>query len=95
MAGTAGVHHMTPSVEPSDADEGFATIVARLGHLGERRSRRVALGASITVGTLSVLLLAFAFRWPWQALVSFVITFVIALGASLAVMTRGIHRRWK
>lgn len=82
-------------MEPSDADEAFATIVARLGHLGERRSRRVAVGVSITVGTVAVLLLAFAFRWPWQALISFVITFVIALGAGLAVMTRAMNRRWK
>ena len=86
---------MKPRVDPSDPDEAFASIVARIGHLGLRRSRRVALGVSTGAGTAAVLVLAFGLRWPWQAVVTFAVTFVIALGAGLAVMIGAMQRRWK
>ena len=77
-------------MEPSDPDEAFDSIVARLG---PPRPQRVVIGVTAAVGIASALVLGLGLHWEWSAVVVFAVMFVVALIAGLAVMNRAIHRR--
>ncbi|MCA1674357.1 MAG: hypothetical protein LC799_19935 [Actinobacteria bacterium] len=50
-------------MEPSDPDEAFDSIVARLGPLRPPRPQRVVIGVTAAVGIASALVLGLGLQW--------------------------------
>ena len=71
----------------------FAAIVDRVGDPERRRLFRTALavGSCLLVATAAVLV--FLLDWPWAAVVSFAITFVVGLATGLLLVERWLPAR--
>ena len=70
----------------------FAAIVDRLGD-PERRLRRAALATGVGGLVPMAVLLLFVLHWPWAAVVSFALTFVLGLAAGLLLVGRRVLGR--
>jgi hypothetical protein len=64
----------------------FAAIVDRLGDGRWLRRTGVAVGSGFLGVAVSVLLVVL--RWPWAAVVSFALTFVVGLATGLVLVAR-------
>jgi VIT1/CCC1 family predicted Fe2+/Mn2+ transporter len=64
----------------------FAAIVGRLGDPEQRRLRRAALATGVGGLVPLASLLLFVLRWPWAAVVSFALTFVLGLATGLLLV---------
>jgi hypothetical protein len=64
----------------------FAAIVDRLGDGRWLRRTGVALGSGFLAVAVPVLLVVL--RWPWAAVVSFALTFVVGLATGLVLVAR-------
>ena len=71
----------------------FAAIVDRLGDPERPRVVRAALAVGSCFLVAIAVVLLFVLDWPWAAVVSFAITFVVGLAAGLLLVGRRLHLR--
>ncbi|MFP5319728.1 MAG: hypothetical protein ACLGI2_15710, partial [Acidimicrobiia bacterium] len=71
----------------------FAAIVDRLRDPERRRLRRAALATGVVGLVPTAALLLFVLRWPWSAVVSFALTFVVGLATGLLLVGRSVMGR--
>ncbi|MFN2504651.1 MAG: hypothetical protein ABR540_10585 [Acidimicrobiales bacterium] len=81
------------SAGPSDPEAAaFAAIVAQLGDPQRHRFRRTVLAVGSVFLALAVAALLLVLRWPWTAVMSFAVTFVVGLASGLLVVGRRMMR---
>jgi uncharacterized membrane protein YccC len=66
----------------------FAAIVERLGDPERRRFWRVALAAASGFLATAIAVQVAVLGWPWAAVVTFVITFVVGLATGVLLLAR-------